>query len=225
MCLSSEALERSDEALERPDGALERSGEAFERSDEGRSAEQPPSSTIALRVNGQRHELVVGRDFWPGASLAEVLRECLGLTGVKIACDQGACGACTVIMDKRPVLSCMVLAAQTDGADILTVEGLAADDPLIVAFATESQPGHGTAIQCGYCTPGMILAAKALLLRVAHPTAEQVVAALAGNICRCGCYEGIVDAVVRAGRTGGPMPAGRSSEPVPAGEPSRGAAS
>ena len=70
------------------------------------------STTIALRVNGQRHELVVGRDFWSGASLAEVLRECLGLTGVKIACDQGACGACTVIMDERPVLSCMVLAVQ-----------------------------------------------------------------------------------------------------------------
>lgn len=167
------------------------------------SAQQPESSTtIDLRVNGRRHELVVGRDFWSGASLAEMLRDCLGLTGVKVACDQGACGACTVIMDERPVLSCMVLAAQADGADILTVEGLAADDPLIVAFATESRPGHGTAIQCGFCTPGMILAAKALLLRVAHPTREQVVAALAGNICRCGCYDGIVDAVVRAGAAG-----------------------
>jgi aerobic-type carbon monoxide dehydrogenase small subunit (CoxS/CutS family) len=201
-----------------------------ERAVEGRSAEQPALSTIALRVNGQRHELVVGRDFWSGASLAEVLRECLGLTGVKVACDQGACGACTVIMDKRPVLSCMVLAAQSDGADILTVEGLAADDPLIVAFATESQPGHGTAIQCGFCTPGMILAAKALLLRVARPTPEQVVAALAGNICRCGCYAGIVDAVVKAGeaaepsRAGAndePERAGASGEPERAGEPSR----
>ena len=169
---------------------------------EARSALQPGSSTVALRVNGCPHELVVERDFWSGASLAEVLRDCLGLTGVKVACDQGACGACTVIMDKRPVLSCMVPAVRADGADILTVEGLADDDPLIVAFATQSRPGHGSAIQCGFCTPGMVMAAKALLLRVAHPTREQVVAALAGNICRCGCYAGIVDAVVRAGGTG-----------------------
>ena len=185
---------------------------ATERSLEAPGAERPAFSTIALRVNGQRHELVAGRDFWSGASLAEVLRDSLGLTGVKVACDQGACGACTVIMDKRPVLSCLVLAAQADGADILTVEGLADDDPLIVAFATQSRPGHGTAIQCGFCTPGMIMAAKALLLRVARPTREQVVAALAGNICRCGCYEGIVDAVVRAGRSGDAVRPGEPSE-------------
>ncbi|HUK78856.1 MAG TPA: (2Fe-2S)-binding protein [Thermoleophilia bacterium] len=154
--------------------------------------------SVALRVNGRRHELAVDRDFASGASLAELLRERLGLTGVKVACDQGACGACTVLLDGRPVLSCMVLAARADGAEILTIEGLAADDPLVVAFASEAHPGHGTAIQCGYCSPGMILAAKALLLRVPRPTREQVVAALSGNICRCGCYEGIIDAVLRA---------------------------
>jgi aerobic carbon-monoxide dehydrogenase small subunit len=162
----------------------------------------PTSLAVVLRVNGRRHELAVGRDFRPGASLAEVLHGRLGLTGVKVACDQGACGACTVVMDGRPVLSCMTLAAQADGADILTVEGLAADDPLIVAFATEAEPGSGVAVQCGFCSPGMVMAAKALLMRVARPTREQVVAALAGNICRCGCYQGIVDAVVRAGEAG-----------------------
>jgi carbon-monoxide dehydrogenase small subunit len=175
---------------------------ALERPVEATDVKQPALATVALRVNGCRHELVVDRDFWSGASLAEVLRDCLGLTGVKVACDQGACGACTVIMDKRPLLSCMVLAVQADGADILTVEGLADDDPLIVAFATQSRPGHGPAIQCGFCTPGMVMAAKALLLRVARPTREQVASALAGNICRCGCYAGIIDAVVTAGESG-----------------------
>ena len=182
--------------------------------------------TIVLRVNGRRHELVAGRDFWSGASLAEVLRDCLGLTGVKVACDQGACGACTVIMDERPVLSCMVLAAQADGAEIVTIEGLAADDPLIVAFATQSRPGHGPAVQCGFCTPGMVMAAKALLLRVARPTREQVMTALAGNICRCGCYAGIVDAVVRAGARGDAAGetgegAGEAGDAAYAGEASR----
>jgi len=198
VCSSRGAIERSVQGR----GAEQAGPPTIDRSVEADSLRQPALSTIALRVNGRRHELVVGRDVWSGASLAEVLRDCLGLTGVKISCDQGACGACTVIMDKRPVLSCMVLAVQADGADILTVEGLADDEPLIVAFATQSRPGHGPAIQCGYCTPGMVMAAKALLLRVARPTREQVVAALAGNICRCGCYAGIVDAVVRAGASG-----------------------
>ncbi len=174
------------------------------------SDEREVPQTIALRVNGRRHELTVGRDLWSGASLAEVLRDRLGLTGVKIACDQGACGACTVIMDERPVLSCMVLAVEADGADVLTIEGLAADDPLVVAFATQARPGHGPAIQCGFCTPGMVMAAKALLLRVGRPTRDQVVAALAGNICRCGCYEGIVDAVVRAGAATAAAPGGEA---------------
>ena len=182
------------------DMAVERHGTAERR---GGAKSGEPASSIALTVNGRRQELVVGRDFPSGASLAEVLRDRLGLTGVKLSCDRGACGACTVVMDRRPVLSCMTLAVQADGADVLTVEGLAADDPLIVAFATQARPGHGTAIQCGFCTPGMVMAAKALLLRVARPTREQVVAALAGNICRCGCYEGIIDAVVRAGESAG----------------------
>jgi aerobic-type carbon monoxide dehydrogenase small subunit (CoxS/CutS family) len=172
---------------------------AVERPVEEKGGRMSDSPAITLRVNGRQHTLVAGADFSPGASLAEVLRDRLGLSGVKVACDRGACGACTVVVDKRPVLSCMTLAAQVDGADVLTVEGLAEDDPLIVAFATQSQPGHGTAIQCGFCTPGMIMTAKALLLRIPRPTRGDVVEALGGNICRCGCYPGIIEAVVRAG--------------------------
>jgi aerobic carbon-monoxide dehydrogenase small subunit len=150
-------------------------------------------------VNGRESALEIGKEFTADASLADVLRNVLGLTGVKVACGQGACGACTVLMNGRPVLSCMTLAASADGADVLTVEGLGDDDPLIVAFANQAQPGHGTAIQCGFCSPGMVMTAKALLLRVGNPTREQVIEALAGNICRCGCYPGIVAAVVNAG--------------------------
>ena len=168
---------------------------------------RPTSSAVtSLHVNGRQYEFIAGRDFWPGASLAELLRNNLGLLGVKVACDQGACGACTVIMDGRPVLSCMTLAAEVNGSAILTIEGLDEDDPLIIAFATQSQPGHGTAIQCGYCSPGMIMTAKALLLRNPRPTRDEVVGALAGNICRCGCYPGIVEAVFRAGEIGAAEP-------------------
>jgi len=184
---------------------------ALEHSVEGKDEGTPNPPAVTLRVNGREHTLVPGRDFSPGASLAEVLRDRLGLSGVKVACDHGACGACTVLVDKRPVLSCMTLAAQVNGADILTVEGLDEDDPLIVAFATQSQPGHGTAIQCGFCTPGMIMTAKALLLRIPRPTRSDVVEALGGNICRCGCYAGIIEAVVRAGELGEQARLGQTS--------------
>ena len=186
------------------------------------AVESAPATAVPgvtrLRVNGRDHEFVAGRDYAPGDSLATLLRERLGLTGCKVACDQGACGACTVVMDGRPVLSCTTLAAEADGCSVLTVEGLAEDDPLIVAFATQAQPGHGTALQCGFCTPGMVMTAKALLLRTPQPTREQVVEGMAGNICRCGCYPGIIDAVVRAGRLAAERDAGapgaeRAGEP------------
>jgi CO/xanthine dehydrogenase Mo-binding subunit/aerobic-type carbon monoxide dehydrogenase small subunit (CoxS/CutS family) len=162
-----------------------------------RSQETP--STLTLTVNG-RLERLRDSDYSPGATLADVLRDSLGLVGVKVGCNEGACGACTVLLNGRPILSCMLLAKAANGASVVTIEGLADDDPLVLAFATQSQPGFGAAIQCGFCTPGMIMTAKALLLRIPHPSEAEVVEAMGGNICRCGCYAGIIEAVLRAGQ-------------------------
>lgn len=152
----------------------------------------------ALRINGVLHEFEIGRDIGPSDTLSYLLREKLGLTGVKIACDQGACGACTVLMDGIAVLSCMKLAVDAHGHDILTVEGLPEDDPLVEAFAEQAEPGYGTAIQCGYCTPGFVMTSKAFLQENTSPTIEEIRLALSGNLCRCGCYEAITRAVQRA---------------------------
>jgi aerobic carbon-monoxide dehydrogenase small subunit len=157
-----------------------------------------PATRVSLTVNGHEHDFVVGRDLGPADTLAELLRERLGLTGLKVACDEGACGACTVIMDGRAVLSCMVLAVEAAGHEVLTVEGLAADDPVVRAFACQCAPGHGTALQCGFCTPGAVMTAKAFLDENPDPTLDEVREALAGNLCRCGCYQGIVQAVLGA---------------------------
>jgi aerobic carbon-monoxide dehydrogenase small subunit len=162
-----------------------------------RSQETP--STLTLTVNG-RLERLRDSDYSPGATLADVLRDNLGLVGVKVGCNEGACGACTVLLNGRPILSCMLLAESANGASVVTIEGLADDDPLVHAFATQSQPAQGSAIQCGFCTPGMIMTAKALLLRIPHPSRTEVVDAMGGNICRCGCYAGIIEAVLRAGQ-------------------------
>jgi len=156
------------------------------------------SRAIRLRVNQVWYEFVVDRDIQPTETLAHVLRERLGLTGLKVSCDEGACGACTVIMDGRAVLSCMTLAVEADGHDILTIEGLAEDDPVVVAFAEQSEPGYGTAMQCGYCTPGFVMTAKALLDANPNPTLDEIKEALSGNICRCGCYTAIAQAVLHA---------------------------
>lgn len=154
--------------------------------------------TIKMKVNGSLHEFEVGRDIIPSDSLAHTLREKLGLTGLKVGCDEGACGACTVLMDGRPVLSCMVLAVEADGHDVLTIEGLKANDPIIEAFAKQCEPGYGTALQCGYCTPGFVMTAKGLLNELPNPTVGEIKEALSGNICRCGCYPAIMRAVVHA---------------------------
>jgi aerobic carbon-monoxide dehydrogenase small subunit len=156
------------------------------------------SEAIRLRVNHVWHEFVMGRDIQPSETLAYLLRERLGLIGLKVSCDEGACGACTVIMDGKAVLSCMTLAVEADGHDILTIEGLAQDDPVITAFAEQSEPGYGTAMQCGYCTPGVVMTAKALLDANPHPTLDDIKEALSGNICRCGCYTAIAQAVLHA---------------------------
>jgi aerobic carbon-monoxide dehydrogenase small subunit len=156
-----------------------------------------PTQAVSLRVNGA----AVSCDIGVMETLADLLRERLGLTGLKVACDQGACGACTVIMDGRAVLSCMVLAVEADGHDVLTIEGLGKDDPVVRAFACQCEPGHGTAMQCGFCTPGAVMTAKAFLIENPEPTLDEVREALAGNLCRCGCYQGIAQAVLSAART------------------------
>jgi len=144
---------------------------------------------LTIRVNGRLHSLTVE----PNRTLLEVLREDLSLTGAKEACDTGGCGACTVLVSGKPVYSCLVLALDCQGEDIITIEGLGTDDklhPLQEAFVS-----HG-AIQCGFCTPGMILTAKALLDENPNPTEKKVRAAIAGNICRCTGYTKIVEAIL-----------------------------
>ncbi len=148
---------------------------------------------IKLKVNGELKEL----DVEPWRTLLEVLREDLGLTSVKEGCGTGDCGSCTVILNGRAVNSCLVLAVDADGGEVLTVEGLSNGPelhPLQKAFIK-----HG-AIQCGFCTPGMIMAAKALLDENPNPSPEEVKEALSGNICRCAGYSNIVKAVLAAAR-------------------------
>jgi carbon-monoxide dehydrogenase small subunit len=162
--------------------------------------EDDSMTRISLLVNGREHGFVLDHDITASQTLADVLRERLGLTGLKVACDQGACGACTVIMDGRAVLSCMILAVEAAGHEVLTIEGLADDDPVVHAFACQCEPGHGTALQCGFCTPGAVMTAKAFLDENPAPTLDEVKDALAGNLCRCGCYQGIAQAVLAAAR-------------------------
>ena len=148
---------------------------------------------IHMTVNGEPVELAVE----PYRTLLDVLRDDLDLTGAKKGCDRGDCGACTVLLDGKPVTSCMMLAVQADGCRITTIEGLRTDGrlhPLQQAFVD-----HG-AVQCGFCTPGMVLAAIALLDENPHPTEGQVREAIAGNLCRCTGYAKIVDAVLAVAR-------------------------
>ena len=156
------------------------------------------SRNIRIRVNGLWRDFTLGDDLNASATLAYLLREKLGFTGLKVSCDEGACGACTVLKDGVAVLSCMVLAVEADGHDILTIEGLPKDDPVVEAFAEQSEPGYGTALQCGFCTPGFVMTARALLNANPSPSLAEVKEALAGNICRCGCYAGIAQAVLNA---------------------------
>jgi carbon-monoxide dehydrogenase small subunit len=153
---------------------------------------------IRIRINGTWRDFEEGRDLQPAETLAYLLKERMGFTGLKVACDEGACGACTVIMDGEAVLSCMTLAVEADGHDVVTIEDLAADDPVVESFAEQCGPGHGTAMQCGFCTPGFVMTAKALLDENPNPTLEEVKEGLSGNLCRCGCYPGIAQAVLGA---------------------------
>jgi aerobic-type carbon monoxide dehydrogenase small subunit (CoxS/CutS family) len=146
---------------------------------------------VAIDLNGATLRARVDSS----TSLAELVRSGAGLTGTKIACAEGTCGACTVLVDGAPMLSCILLAAQVDGADVQTVEGLADDGTLSLlqrAFVEED------AFQCGFCTPGQLASASALLAANPTPTREDVRSAMAGNLCRCGAYPKIERAVLRA---------------------------
>jgi carbon-monoxide dehydrogenase small subunit len=152
--------------------------------------EAPPKKLIKLSVNGRECSVHVAPN-WP---LRDVLRKKLGLTSVKDMCGgHGACGSCTVIMNGRPILSCMVLASECDGAVIETAEGIAdANHPLVEAYVMN------WAAQCGYCTPGFIVTAKALLDHNPNPTVDDIKEALSGNICRCGTYPAHIKAILEA---------------------------
>ena len=156
------------------------------------------SSGIRIKINGSWHDFEPGRDITPTMTLSYFLREKLGYPGLKVSCDEGACGACTVIMDGKAVLSCMTLAVEAHGHEILTIEGLPKDDPVVEAFAEQCEPGYGTALQCGICTPGFVMSSKALLNENTKPTLPEIKEALSGHICRCGCYAAIAQAVTHA---------------------------
>jgi len=151
--------------------------------------------SVKITINGISREFIIGRDIEVSETLSYLLRERLGLTGVKIACNEGACGACTVLLDGKAVLSCMSLAIEADGHNVITVEGLDDNDPVIRAFAEQSEPGFGTAMQCGFCTPGFVMAAKSLLNENPNPDLNEIKQGLSGNLCRCGCYPAVARAV------------------------------
>ena len=151
---------------------------------------------IRFTINGEVKEMEVQ----PNKTLLKMLREDLDLIGVKEGCGAGECGACTVLVNNEPVNSCLMLAVEADGKEILTIEGLS--DGINLDPIQESFLKHN-AIQCGYCTPGMVMSAKALLNRNPHPKEEDVKEALAGNLCRCTGYQRIINAVLDVAKKGG----------------------
>lgn len=160
--------------------------------------------TLTLRVNGDIYRYAVGRDMGqirPADTLAQVLREKLGLLGTKVSCDDGACGCCTVLLDGTAVPSCTLLAVECEGREITTIEGLEDREtgtlsPLQQAFVDHS------AFQCGYCTPGIIMSSKALLDENPHPSEAEIKEALAGNYCRCISHYQVIKAVQQAAEGG-----------------------
>ena len=164
----------------------------------GRIPEKVGRVRVTCTVN---RRVLVADDVWPGESLLYVLRERMGLPGSKNACEQGECGSCSVYLDGSLVCACLVLAGQAEGRDIVTVEGIGSGSiphPVQDAFV------EAGAVQCGFCTPGLIVATHALLRRTPEPTTVQIREALAGNICRCTGYAKIIDAVhLAAGRMAG----------------------
>jgi aerobic-type carbon monoxide dehydrogenase small subunit (CoxS/CutS family) len=153
----------------------------------------PDAVTLSLKVNGAVQQVTVE----PRVTLLDALRNHLDLTGAKQVCDRGGCGACTVLLDGEPVNSCLILAADAEGHEVTTVEGLGTPEkmsPLQAAFVEKD------AMQCGFCTPGFVVSGTALLAKTPNPTLEQVKAGLAGNLCRCGTYGRVFEAVQAAAR-------------------------
>lgn len=150
-----------------------------------------PYGLINLTINGQGYEYKVEAN----TTLYELIHDMIGLTGAKMFCDRGACGSCTVIMDGRPILSCMTLAIECDGKEIETIEGIAqAQHPLMDTYVKHH------AMQCGYCTPGFVVTAKALLDKNPEPTEEEIREAISGNLCRCGTYPQHPKAIAEAAK-------------------------
>ncbi|BBO82069.1 ferredoxin [Desulfosarcina ovata subsp. sediminis] len=165
------------------------------------TSENAEKRTISFVVNGKPFELRVGKDVNTGHTLAHTLRETLGYTGTKIACDHGGCGSCTVLIDGEPISSCMTLTVECDGKSITTIEGLRDEktgelDPLQQEFIDK------TAFQCGFCTPGFLMSAKALLTKNPAPKEQDVKEALSGHYCRCISHYQVVDAVMAAAEKG-----------------------
>jgi aerobic-type carbon monoxide dehydrogenase small subunit (CoxS/CutS family) len=154
----------------------------------------PGSVPITLKVNGKPHKLKLE----PRVTLLDALRNYLDLTGAKKVCDRGVCGACTVILDGKPVYACNLLAIQAEGHDIVTIEGLSHDGelhPVMAAFVEHD------AQQCGFCTPGFVVACKAFLDKHRNPTFDEIEEGLGGNLCRCGTYAGVQQAVLEAAKS------------------------
>lgn len=147
-----------------------------------------PEVPVRLAVNGEEHTLAVSASM----TLLEMLRDDIGLTGTKECCAEGECGACTVILNGQPVNSCLVLAAEADDADVTTIEGLG--NGTAASALQDAFVAHG-AVQCGFCIPGMVMSAEALLARTPHPTMAEIREGLSGNLCRCGGYNQICEAV------------------------------
>ncbi|HEX7421850.1 MAG TPA: 2Fe-2S iron-sulfur cluster-binding protein [Thermoanaerobaculia bacterium] len=166
-------------------------GEAALKSAAQKSAADPNAMPVALNVNGKLHELKLD----PRTTLLDALREHLDITGPKKGCDQGACGACTVLVDGRRINSCITLAAMNTGRKITTIEGLAGDQRLL---AIQAAFIRNDGFQCGYCTSGQICSAVAVIREGHTKSDEEIRQWMSGNICRCGCYVGIVDAIKEA---------------------------